>query len=71
MGLRSIMLWFKLETIVKGFREADGVMSAEHDFATNFEYLANEMIKIRKENNVKLPDYWLHPKSRLRKELNP
>ena len=28
MGLRSIMLWFKLETIVKGFREADGVMSA-------------------------------------------
>ena len=48
MGLRSIMLWFKLETIVKGFREADGVMSAEHDFATNFEYLANEMIKKRK-----------------------
>lgn len=71
MGLRSIMLWFKVETIVKGMREAVGFMASGHDLAMNFEYLANEMIEMKKEKGVVLPVYWLHPTSSLHLTLNP
>ena len=68
MGLRSIMLWFKFETIFKGMRAADGLMTAGEDFAANFEYLVDEMIKMKQEKGVKLPTFWLHPTSTLLKE---
>lgn len=68
-GLRILMVWYKFETLIKGFRELEGGVGAGSDYVENFEYLANEMIKFRKERGVSLPLYWLHPTSTLHPEL--
>jgi hypothetical protein len=64
---RILFLWFKLETIIKAFRDPSW---GTPDYAENFEYLANEMIKIRKQKGLPIPYLvYLHPKSTLRQEL--
>ena len=67
LGIRILMVWFKCETLIKGLRS----MEPGKDYLENFEYLANEMIRIRRQRGVQLPLARLHPTSTLHKELNP
>jgi len=61
-GRRIIMVWFKFETIIEGLRiYAD----AGPDYLENFEFLANEMIRIRTQKGLPLPVGRLHPTSKL------
>ena len=69
MGRRAIMFWVKFETIIKGSRKVVG--SSGPDYSENFEYLANELIKIRKKKGLPLYTEILHPTSTLDNELNP
>jgi hypothetical protein len=48
-GRRILMLWFKFESVVKGFRDPKW---GTPDYGENFEYLAGEMIRIRKEKGL-------------------
>lgn len=64
-GWRSIAVWFKWETIIKELRE--GALGV--DFMADYEYLVDEMIKIRKQRGVTLPAVLLHPSSTLFQEL--
>jgi len=67
LGIRILMVWYKCETIIKGLRrmepEGPGM-----DYVENFEYLAHEMIRIRKQRGLKLPLSRLHPTSTLLRE---
>jgi hypothetical protein len=40
------------------------------DFMENFEYMADEMIRLRKKDNKFIPTYMLHPTSELHKTLS-
>ena len=48
-GRRILMLWFKFESVIKGFRDPRW---GTPDYGENFEYLAGEMIRIRKEKGL-------------------
>ena len=61
-----VMVWYKYETIIKGLREMED--GPGPSYYMNFEYLANELIKIRKKNGHPLPTSWLHPTSTLHPE---
>jgi hypothetical protein len=63
--MTCLLVWFKWETVIKGIRE--GVLG--EDWLENFEYLANEMIKMRQERGQKLPVELLHPTSELIEQL--
>jgi len=64
-GRRILMLWFKFETIVKGFRDPKW---GTPDYGENFEFLAEEMIRIRKEKGLPISfSYLIHPTSDLLK----
>ena len=65
LGVYTLIHWFKWETVIKKMRE--GPMGS--DFLENFEYLANEMIRLRKKDNKRIPVEFLHPTSTLREEL--
>ena len=68
-GTRVILLWFKLETLVKAFRDPKWGVP---DYAEHFEYLADEMLRIRKQRGHPIPyTNYLHPSSELFKEYNP
>ena len=69
MGRRVITFWVKFETIIKGQRHVLGGLGP--DYSKSFEYLANELIKIRKKKGLPLYIENLHPTSTLDKELNP
>ena len=66
---RIISIWLKYETVVKGWRKTvefgPGAIYCE-----NFEYLANEMIRIRKQRGTPFPLRYVHPTSTLYKELS-
>jgi hypothetical protein len=65
-GRRILMMWFKFETVVKGFRDPKW---GTPDYGDNFEYLAQEMIRIRKEKGLPVAfSYLMHPTSELDKE---
>ena len=66
-GRRVLLLWFKLETLIKSFREPVWGMP---EYAENFEYLAYEMIRIRRQKGLPIPYLvYLHPTSKLHQEL--
>lgn len=67
-GRRVLMLWFKLETVIKGFRHPQwGAL----DYCEHFEYLANEMIRIRQEKGLPIAyTYLIHPTSELQQKYN-
>jgi hypothetical protein len=68
-GRRILMLWFKLETIIKGFRRPQW---GAPDYCEHFEYLANEMIRIREEKGLPIAyKYLIHPTSELHQKYNP
>jgi hypothetical protein len=62
MGRRIIIVWYKFETIIKGLRIQP---DPGPDYAENFEYLANEMVKMRQQRGLPLPLGRLHPTSTL------
>ena len=64
-NMHVLLLWFKYETVIKVMRE--GVM--DKDYMEGLEYLANEMIKMRKSRGLKIPTPLLHPKSTLKQTL--
>lgn len=67
-GHRTLMVWFKFETVIQRIRvEERG--GAGSDYLLNFEFLADEMIRLKKENGQELPFYFLHSTSTLRQEL--
>jgi hypothetical protein len=68
MGRRVLMFWLQFETIIKSLREMK--FGPGPDFSQNFEYLANELIKIRKKKGLPIYSEYLHPTSSLNKELN-
>ena len=68
-GRRVLMLWFKFESVVKAFRNPKW---GTPDYGEHFEYLAEEMIRIREEKGLPIAfSYLIHPKSELAKENNP
>jgi len=69
MGYRTILTWFKLEVVVKGLRGL-GDKGAGADYGGSFEYLANEMIRIRQSKGIGLPFHYLTKSSTLHQELN-
>jgi hypothetical protein len=62
---RIVAEWFKWETIIKRLRE--GFLGS--DFNESFEYIANEMIRMRQERGQSLPVELLHPTSDLIEQL--
>ena len=70
MGNRIIGFWFKFETVIKEYRQVI-VFSPGSEYSLNFEYLANEMINIRKQKGSTFPVHRLHPTSTLLKDFNP
>jgi hypothetical protein len=66
---RILFVWFKFETITKSLRKGPWGMP---DYLENLEYLANEMIKIRKKRGLPIPyTKYIHPTSELYQEYNP
>ena len=64
-GVPCLLNWFKWETVIKEIRKG----TLGDDWMENFEYLADEMIKMRQERGKKLPVELLHPTSKLHQEL--
>jgi hypothetical protein len=64
-GIRCLFVWFKWETVIKEIRKG----TTGEDWLENFEYLANEMIRMRQERSQKLPVELLHPTSALIEQL--
>ena len=74
LGLRSLMVWYKYEMIIKNIRIMGGAQAHQQegaglDYMKYFEYLADEMARLRLERGVGLPLSWLNPNSTLRQEL--
>ena len=67
MGRRIIQTWYKLEKLIKDLREM--ARGPGPDYSESFEYLANELIKIRKQKGLPLYEDRLHPTSTLHHEL--
>jgi len=64
MGRRIVSIWMKYETVIKGLRKLEvGGPGPGPDYSENFEYLANEMIKIRQKKGLPLYEYNIHPTS--------
>ena len=65
---RILFMWFKFDTVIKMLREPPWGLP---DYLQNFEDLANEMIKIRKESGLPIPyTNFIHPTSELYEEYN-
>jgi hypothetical protein len=65
---RILFVWFKFETIIKGFRNPP---LGWPDYGQHLEYLANEMIKIRRQQNLPMAySNLIHPTSELFEEYN-
>ena len=58
-----IALWLKFESIIKSMRNIPGGPSL--NYMESWEFLANEMIKMRIERGISLPVWVLHPSSSL------
>lgn len=68
LSRRIIMVWYKFETVFKRLR-LDEERELGSDYLEDFEHLAKEMIKIRKQKGQPLPIQYLHPTSSLHPEL--
>jgi len=63
MSAPIISLWFKCETVIKGMRVMEN--GPGMNYMDSFEFLANEMIRMRLEKGISLPTFVLHPTSTL------
>ena len=68
-GVRCVMVWFKLEILIKGLRtlSSQGGGTALYE---NFEHVADEMIRMTKQRGQPLPVDFLHSKSELHEEYS-
>jgi hypothetical protein len=64
-GVPCLLNWFKWETVIVEIRKG----TLGDDWMENFEYLADEMIRMRQERGKKLPVELLHPTSTLIERL--
>ena len=65
-GRRINQLWYQFEAVIKEIRKmARGPGS---DYAESFEYLATEVIKLRRQNGLQLFEDRIHPTSTLYQE---
>jgi len=65
---RILFMWFKFETIIKEFRKDPWNLP---DYCQNFEYLAEEVLRIRREKGLPIPYInMIHPTSELYQEYN-
>ncbi len=59
LGLRIIMMWYKFEPIIKELRKMAVGQGPDYgpgpDYLEHFEWLANEMVKMRKLKGYPLP----------------
>jgi hypothetical protein len=67
-GRRIIMIWFQFESVIDGLRKGPD-FGPGPDYCESFEYLAEEMIKIRNRRGQPLPIYYLHPTTTRYKHL--
>jgi hypothetical protein len=67
MGSRIVSLWIKYETVIKGLRTKE--RGPGQSYSENFENLANEMIKIRKQKGLHIFPQHQHPTSTLHQEV--
>jgi len=63
-NMHILMLWFKYETVIKVTRE--GFLGT--DYMEGLEFLAGEMIRMRKQRGLEIPTAFLHPTSTLKQE---
>jgi hypothetical protein len=62
-------MWFKFETIIKEFRKDPWNLP---DYCQNFEFLAEEFLRMRREKGLPIPYInMIHPTSELYKEYKP
>jgi hypothetical protein len=61
MGSRIMSVWMKYETIIRGWREK--TEGPGPDYCENFEYLADEIIKLRLQKGLPLNVHHIHPTS--------
>ena len=59
VGRRILILWAKMGNMIKGWRSMDH--GPGPDYAKPFEYLAEEMMKIRKHEGLPLYEGRLQP----------
>ena len=67
LGRRIINIWFKIETTIERVRKQ---LDPGPDYLEDFEYLAMEMVRMRKEKGIPLPLDYLHPNSKLLNKLS-
>ena len=69
LGKRMIQMWFKYEAAFKANRarapDGPGI-----NWMKEFEYLADEMIKLSIKKGHPLPLFWLHPMSKLHEKYS-
>ena len=61
LGRRILMLWAKMHSIIQEWREMDH--GPGPDYSEYFEYLVEEMVKIRKQKGLPMYEGRLEPKS--------
>jgi hypothetical protein len=69
MSAPIIAIWFKFETVIKGMRAM--VNGPGENYMESFEFLAEEMIRLRQEKGMSLPLSFLHKTSTLIDKYNP
>ena len=62
LGRRIINIWFMIETTIEGVRKQ---LDPGPDYLEDFEYLALELVRMRKEKGISLPVGYLKPNSKL------
>jgi len=67
-GNRILSYWFKFENIIKGLRTFESGPGSE--YCLNFEYLADELIRIRMQKGTSFPVHNIHPTSTLHDKYN-
>lgn len=65
MSNSVVIAWYRYETIIKGLRAMQNGPGPNYG---NFEYLANELIKMKMVSDDPLPIGYLHPTSTLLQE---
>ena len=67
-GRRINQIWYTFEAAIEGIREMP--RGPGSDYAESFEYLANEIIKLRRQNGLNLFEDRIHPTSKLAQKHN-
>jgi len=69
-GRRILQHWQKFEQVIKDLRMM-APLGPGHDYCESFEFLANEILKIRKREGLPLYEDRIHPTSQQYQKYNP